>query len=423
MTANDVLRQWKKDNPQVKNIVIFVSDSLRWDYLPDDVAQRGMTFKTIASSSFTASSFPSIISGLYPNHHGVFSFFNTLPKGLQTLLNLPGYQTSLWMENTWIDLDHPGHTQLHRLLNCRNAISLDTITPPFLYLEDEKGGHCPYGWTTEDIYGETECRRFFRDYGKKKNSELKERYPLGIKRSVQEFDKRLKILEQRNLLDSTLVIFISDHGELLGEYGGIVHHGFPTAPEIVYVPTVFIHPNLPQGMNFEKEGVLRHVDLYPTIRDLMNINDRRPVDGISLFSSERLPQLGLSFWKTSIESSFLKYQLEEKSIWDTNGGYLFRQGSPLLIQLLYALYDITVSRSIHALYLRGQLQQKKHKMMKNYLQILYNMCVSPKRYGTPQFDKEKATELIQKFAEVKLYIDEKQKIHSTLQRLKKEGKI
>jgi hypothetical protein len=423
MTSNDILKQWKKDNLQVKNIVIFVSDSLRWDFLPQVVAQRGISYKTIASSSFTASSFPSIITGLYPNHHGVFSFFDTLPKGLQTLLNIPGYNTSLWLENTWIDLDQPGHTQLHRLLNCRNSVSLEDLEPPFLYLEDEKGGHCPYGWTKDDIYRETECRRFFKDYGKKSNKELRDRYQAGITRSVEEFEKRIHILEKRNLLDSTMIIFLSDHGELLGEYGGLVGHGFPTTSEIVYVPTVLIHPNLPKGMNFQNEGILRHVDLYPTLLDIINIPRTRKLDGVSLLSSEKLPTIGLSYWKADIQSTLLKYRLYEKSIWDSNGGYLFREGSNFLKQLVYGIYDITISQRVHALFLRGQLKQKKFKMIRNYVTILKNMCLSPMRYGSPDFDLESAKQMIKQLAEIKVSRDEKQKIHSTIQRLKQEGKI
>lgn len=66
MESIDILREWKESNPGIKNIMIFVSDALRWDYLPQSVARRGITFKTIASSLFTASSFPSMVTGLYP---------------------------------------------------------------------------------------------------------------------------------------------------------------------------------------------------------------------------------------------------------------------------------------------------------------------------------------------------------------------
>jgi|GEM_PF-1724518 len=423
MTSIETIQKWKEKNPQIENIVVFVSDSLRYDYLPRSIANMGITFKTVASSTYTASSFPSIITGLYPHHHCVFTFFDKLPSGLPSLLNIPGYHTSLWMENTWVDLDPPGQSQLHRLLNHKKAIPLDELNPPFIYLEDEKGGHCPYGWTMEDIYKETECRRFFKDYGKKSDTELIERYRLGLDRSVHEFEKRLQVLKRRQLLDTTLVLFISDHGELLGEYGGLIGHGFPTAPQIAYVPTVFLHPDLPKGINFEHEGVLRHVDLFPTIQDILNLPKRKVTDGVSLLASEKLPKVGISYWKTELHSSLVTYHLKEKGIWDTTGGYLFREGSHFFIQLAYGIYDTTVSNSLHALYLRGQLRTKKLKMLTNYAKIIRNMCFSPIRYGSPRFDIRKAQRLSETLTETKFVEPEKEKIKKTIDRLKKEGKI
>lgn len=58
---------------RIENVMIFVSDALRWDYLPDSVAKRGVTFKTVASSLFTAASFPSMATGVYPSSHGVYA--------------------------------------------------------------------------------------------------------------------------------------------------------------------------------------------------------------------------------------------------------------------------------------------------------------------------------------------------------------
>ena len=86
---------------RANNIVIFVSDSLRWDYLPDEIRDMSVTFKSIASSLYTASSFPSIVSGLYPNQHKVLSFHHQFPDGVVSILNLPGYNTSFWTGNTF----------------------------------------------------------------------------------------------------------------------------------------------------------------------------------------------------------------------------------------------------------------------------------------------------------------------------------
>jgi len=408
--------------------LFFVSDSLRWDYLPESVAQRGITFKTVASAPFTASAFPSIMTGLYPYHHGVYSFFDTLSKSIPTLLNLTGYNTSFWTENTWIDYKPLGSSQIHRIFRFTNPIPLEKLNPPFIYLEDEKGGHCPYGWSEKDVYKEYECKKFFRDYGKRKNIDLINRYKMGIERSVKEFEKRIKILEKRRLIDSTLIIFLSDHGELLGEYGGLVGHGSPTTPEVVYVPSVLIHPDLPKGINFEKMGVLRHVDLFPSILGLLNISKEKKVDGINLFNSKKLPDFGYTYFKKEVENEgFLKYlfnfELKEKSVWDNNGGYLFRDGTNILVRLLLTIYLTTLSNGFHSSYLRGKIQQTPIKMIKNYFKILKNFCAPSIKYGFPSFDFKKSKELIKIINEIKIESKEIYKIKSTINKLRMEGKI
>jgi arylsulfatase A-like enzyme len=51
----------------------------------------------------------------------------------------------------------------------------------------------------------------------------------------------------RGILDDSLVIFTSDHGELLGEYNGLYHHQTPVVPELVYVPLAFAGAELLRG--------------------------------------------------------------------------------------------------------------------------------------------------------------------------------
>jgi len=72
-------------------------------------------------------------------------------------------------------------------------------------------------------------------------------------------------------MDRTLVIFTSDHGELLGEYGGLTGHVRPPCPELVYVPTVFIHPLIKNKKT--EESIMRHVDLYKPMGSIYLIPD------------------------------------------------------------------------------------------------------------------------------------------------------
>ena len=190
----------------------------------------------------------------------------------------------------------PTSAPLYEILNEKRRVSLGEIEPPFVYLEDEKGGHCPYGWSPGDAeYEEWECARFFRDLGKKDVEFLEEKYHEGAARSACEFEKRMQIIRERGIEDTTLVIFLSDHGESLGEHGGIVGHDMITA-EVTYVPVVLIHPDLPKGIVADQDGVLRHVDLYPTLRDILRCRDPTDVDGTSLLCSESLPRIGYAYY-------------------------------------------------------------------------------------------------------------------------------
>jgi len=389
MSINDIFLEWKKRNPNIINIVLFISDSFRWDFTPKTVSNLGVTFKTIASSTFTPPSFASIITGLYPSNHGVYSFFkNQLSNRLNTLLNLKGYNTSLWTENTWIGLNEG--SPLHRILSCNKHISLEEIEPPFIYIEDEKGGHCPYGWSNdENEYEEWDCIKFFRDSGKKEKKELLKLYKKGIDRSEKIFNKRLETINKRGLQNDTLIIFLSDHGEILGEYGGIVGHGTVTVPEVVYVPVIFIHPDLPKGLNFANNGVLRHVDIFPTICDVIGVNIKRNIDGISLLKCNKLPDYGYceftieKKYKTQIYKKF-DYHIHEQSIWDKNGGYLIRKGNKIKI-LLRAIYLTLLSKkSIISTYLREQIKKRPiNYIMNDYWKSLKPFLFSSYKYGNP----------------------------------------
>ena len=423
MTSVDLLKEWKNNNPGIENVMLFVSDSLRWDYLPESVAQRGITFKTVASSLFTASSFSSIVTGLYPSMHGVHAFHDRLPTNIKSFKNLKGYNTSLWTENTWTRYNPPESSPLHRLLRQNKRVPLEKIEPPFIWLEDEKGGHCPYGWPFEDEeYEEWECIKFIRDHGKEGRDKLREKYRKSINRSVKIFEKRLKVLEDRGLAESTLVIFMSDHGELLGEYGGHCGHGEIACPEVVYVPTVFIHPSLPSGICFEREGVLRHVDLYPTIMHIFDKKVINPVDGVDILNVDRLPQFGYNYFETNFRKKWMKKSIENRhkeiSIWDKDGGYLFRETN-LFIRLLLSIYATTLGNGIVSNYLRGNLKRRNFLLIKDYIQLL-KYYVRPRiKYGSPGFDWVDARILIQRIRSG----EEERRIKRSIRKLKEKEKI
>lgn len=379
---------------EIKNVMIFISDSLRWDYLPMSVASMGMVYKTVASSLYTASSFPSIISGLYPPRHKVFSWNDRIDSSNKGFFRNKDINTSLWCETTWTH-DPPDYSDIHRILKVDKGTSLEDIEPPFIYLEDDKGGHCPYGLSFEK-YGTGGCEKFFKEYSKRDIGNLRKLYAKGIDISTKNFMKRIKTLKERNLLEDTLVIFSSDHGELLGEHGGLMGHGRPPCPELVYVPTVFIHESIEPG--FEKRSVLRHVDLYPTIARILGLELYYEPDGKDIIENNN--KLGLNFRSgnflkaTGINKRFL---YNSESVWDNNGGYVYHTMKRIKAIPFFALRILL--KHPEFLYISSQ-SKNPISLIRNIKYSINALSNNNIRYGDPGFDLEIA-DLVMKQYKIK----------------------
>ncbi len=91
----------------------------------------------------------------------------------------------------------------------------------------------------------------------------------------------LAVLEETNLASDTLVIFTADHGEMLGERGMWHKHNF-------FEPSIRIPLMMRWPGRLEKQTIaapVSHIDLLPTLVDLLGINDAPArFDGRSLLS-------------------------------------------------------------------------------------------------------------------------------------------
>jgi arylsulfatase A-like enzyme len=87
-------------------------------------------------------------------------------------------------------------------------------------------------------------------------------------------------LEKRNLLDNTLVIITSDHGEQFGEHGRF-GHGNSLALQSLRVPLVIRFPSrVPAGVTVSEAISLR--DIPSTVADLLNLEGAPAFPGRSL---------------------------------------------------------------------------------------------------------------------------------------------
>jgi arylsulfatase A-like enzyme len=96
-------------------------------------------------------------------------------------------------------------------------------------------------------------------------------------------------LRARGLEDETLVVVTADHGEAFGDPHATWGHGFRLYDEGVRVPLMIWSPVLfPQGRRADTVG--SHVDLAPTVLDLLGVEAPREWEGRSLFAEARPPR-------------------------------------------------------------------------------------------------------------------------------------
>jgi arylsulfatase A-like enzyme len=87
-------------------------------------------------------------------------------------------------------------------------------------------------------------------------------------------------LEQRGILDDTIVVITSDHGEAFGEHGGF-GHGQSLYREVINVPLLVVAPSrVPSGRSVREPVSLR--DLPATVADLVGLGEGSPFPGHSL---------------------------------------------------------------------------------------------------------------------------------------------
>jgi len=101
----------------------------------------------------------------------------------------------------------------------------------------------------------------------------------------------LEALEQSGMADDTIVVFTSDHGDLLGAHGGMQQKWYNAFDEAIRVPLLMKGP----GVTATPDGVrtpTSHVDLIPTLLGLTGIDPERAATGVAEHHDEAQPLPG-----------------------------------------------------------------------------------------------------------------------------------
>jgi choline-sulfatase len=291
------------------NVVLITIDTTRADRLGcyggdlevapviDGLARRGVLFEQMqAAAPITLPSHTSMLSGLYPYHHGVRNNgMFALPGDVETLATVfhdAGYATGAFVSASVLarrfglergfdiyddDLSRGSHLTRRGVPARRGDLTLEAALDwlgevpegnPFfcwLHLFDP---HAPYDPPPEFK------RRFPTDP-----------YAGEIAFTDSLIGQVMEFLEDRGLSGNTFVHVVADHGEAFGEHGERTH-AILLHQATTKVPWIVVGPSVPTGERYQ--AATSGVDIAATVAALADVPvpNGETADGINVFAVE-----------------------------------------------------------------------------------------------------------------------------------------
>ena len=106
--------------------------------------------------------------------------------------------------------------------------------------------------------------------------------------------KLFDYLKENNFFSDTMIIVTGDHGESLGEHGEITH-GYFAYNSTIWIPLIIYIPGVKNG---HVEQIVSHIDIFPTVCDVLRIEKPSFLQGISLLPAiqgKKLPKRSIYF--------------------------------------------------------------------------------------------------------------------------------
>jgi arylsulfatase A-like enzyme len=292
------------------NVVVYVSDALRADHVGcygarhvntptiDAFAAGGVRFdQAISAAPWTCPSTTSMITGLYPHHHGHFHWDVPVDPGLPTLFASAaahGLTTgSFVFDENYLFKGFPDANV------AGTSEKLDGVfewlrghrSEPFVLWFHNWETHMPYDILHAErkhwLAAKEEIIEGIQSDSASALERLRQAYCDSVERSSEVlFAAFLEELDALRLREDTAVVFLSDHGESWGErfadkqdVKGTYHmHGATLYDEIVEVPLIVSAPGLAPGV---VDSQVSLVDLTPTLLELLDAPGLE-ADGTSL---------------------------------------------------------------------------------------------------------------------------------------------
>ncbi|HEX7136680.1 MAG TPA: sulfatase-like hydrolase/transferase, partial [Vicinamibacterales bacterium] len=286
---------------RISDVILITVDTLRADHVGllggdpkatpalDALGGSGVTFvDATAHAPLTLPAHASILTGRYPTKHGVrdnagFALVASVPT-LASLLRTSGYHTAAFVSsyvlrasaglNRGFDLyddRFEGIGQEHLTLSslerrgpavARDAVAWLASAPhPYFLWVHFYDPHAPYD--PPPAFAE-------RFPGRPYDGEIAASdFGVGALLAAVPVDRQSR----------TIVVATGDHGEGLGDHGES-QHGVLLYDSTLHVPLMMRGPGIPAGVRVERQ--VRHVDILPTVLDLVGLQPPVGGDGESL---------------------------------------------------------------------------------------------------------------------------------------------
>jgi len=299
------------------NLLLVSLDTLRADHvgvygcdLPttpslDHLASEGALFEhVIATYPSTPGSHMSMLTGVYPNVHGVIGPLDTLPADVPTLAELlaaHGWETGAVTEDGMLVAGAGFQRGFAYYRENKGASIWDasgqvdvTFRNGLRWLEAHRGEKFFLFLHTYQVHEPysppPEFDRFHTYRDGDREVEITAATPAAIRDrhlyagetlyTDHEIGRLLDGLHALGLDERTLVVFTSDHGEEFGEHGW-KGHDETLYEEVLHVPLIVRAPGLvPAGVRVPRQASL--VDLVPTLLELLGVAPPRTLHGRSL---------------------------------------------------------------------------------------------------------------------------------------------
>jgi len=315
-----------------KNMILISIDTLRPDRLGaygataptsptlDKLAAGGVLYtNAFATSPWTLPSHASMLTGLYPNRHGLKETDHKLSEKIPTVTSVlaeAGFATAGFVSSSFLNETHGLHRgfetfqyeqeigQLGNVIYVRNSgPEITTRALAWLAARDDQPFFLfvHYYDPHSDYSPSREYRRMFvetyngtidgstvqlrqvamgqRELTEEDTQHLLQLYDAEIRQLDDELAKLLHYLDERGLSDNTALLITSDHGEEFMEHGRTLH-GRTFFSEVIDVPLILYGPGIPSGLR--TDALASVVDVAPTILGLLDIEPPANLQGIDL---------------------------------------------------------------------------------------------------------------------------------------------